>query len=93
VSAAIVPPSETALVIFAADDGTFLGPFVEMRQHVSLEVLEGLAALRDRASVPLSRLIVKLGVFHIPTGVRDVGGAAGRKNRLVSVCLPRLEVW
>lgn len=49
-------------MIFAVDDGAFLGSLALMGQHVSLEILEGAAAVGPGTSSLLATFIFYVGV-------------------------------
>ncbi|HET9370169.1 MAG TPA: adenylate/guanylate cyclase domain-containing protein, partial [Vicinamibacterales bacterium] len=57
--------------------------------HASLEMLDGLAALNTRLD-PSRRLAVRIGIHTGPVVTGDVGGTAGRSERLALGSTPNV---
>jgi hypothetical protein len=68
VSIFVILACKTFLVVLASQDGTFLGSLGLMGQHVGLEILENLSALRVRAATLFSTVFSR---FRDRTWMRD----------------------
>ena len=61
VSIFVVLSCKALLVVFTSQDGTFLGTFGLMCEHVGLQVFEDFAALGMRASSLFPTFLIQLG--------------------------------
>lgn len=69
VSVLVVFARKALEVVFAVDDGAFLGSLALVCQHVSLEILEGAAAVGPGATSFLATFVFYVGVAGCGAGV------------------------
>ena len=91
-------PRKTLDVVLACGDGTLLGTLGLVREHVGLEVLEGLAAVGVRAALLFPRLIAAIlllpGVIGLirhqaPAPLRVDGRLEWRVGRVITIMQKR----